>query len=657
MDKSKTAEKPREFFKVNIHEERTAAYVARSMPFLVFLVTVCVLTLGVLRNTVLLLTVTAALNVAMWLWVVSMGITCIYGVYRAQETIEHAEKAKMQEKPGPKSDAAQDPEKIDKEPEPEEASPKKAPVSHVVEEKVRHIVVIPNYKEPENLLDDTLKSLSEVTGSKDLWVILAMEAREKEAEAKAKNLEEKYTCFAKIMSHFHPENLEEIHLDGSREAEVKGKASNLKSAVKKVCEEVDKETTDEEKGSKTVQLTSRPTDVLTVIDADVILHPMYFAHISREFVAMKENGDDPSYTFWQAPQLPWRNFYTCPVVSRVWGYISSLWEFGGVAGLMYGSHHMVFSAYTVPLELAREAECWDGDVIAEDHHAFLKAWFYAVFLAVQKEGTACSRVQVRPVMLPSKSTLVSSDDGYWSSWAERWDQAKRHAQGVAELSYALLAAWDMLSSLPVTSLGPTFLWRLLKIVFKPFMMHIVSTLQAISLLVLTLYWLANHNQIPWCPDHIVLTDMGRAGDTLLCGLAGAWVLAWPVVIPFMLLIASNFVMIRICFLLPGERPQESSWHRADGDVAGWESRFLGPLFGSKQFATLCLLLFDVVICFGPIMAVYGVLVELVAYCNVLLKGNRFEYKTASKSLANSVAASCDSYGATNSAQETSCDPS
>ena len=39
----------------------------------------------VFRNTVLLLTITAVLNVAMWLWVVSMGITCIYGVYRAQD--------------------------------------------------------------------------------------------------------------------------------------------------------------------------------------------------------------------------------------------------------------------------------------------------------------------------------------------------------------------------------------------------------------------------------------------------------------------------------------------------------------------------------------------------------------------------------------------
>ena len=48
-------------------------------------------------------------------------------------------------------------------------------------------------------------------------------------------------------------------------------------------------------------------------------------------------------------------------------------------------------------------------------------------------------------------------------------------------------------------------------VFKPFMMHIVSTLQGISLLVqlqrslevyacqvLTVYWLASGNEIPWC---------------------------------------------------------------------------------------------------------------------------------------------------------------
>ena len=31
-----------------------------------------------------------------------------------------------------------------------------------------------------------------------------------------------------------------------------------------------------------------------------------------------------------------------------------------------GGHHMVFSGYSLPLQLAYQAESWDGDVIAED---------------------------------------------------------------------------------------------------------------------------------------------------------------------------------------------------------------------------------------------------------------------------------------------------
>lgn len=66
----------------------------------------------------------------------------------------------------------------------------------------------------------------------------------------------------------------------------------------------------------------------------------------------------------------------------------------------------VFSGYSLPLNLAEQAQCWDGDIIAEDvrcrivkqalasqigpdlqdHHAFLKAWFYFVFESRKKEA-------------------------------------------------------------------------------------------------------------------------------------------------------------------------------------------------------------------------------------------------------------------------------
>ncbi|CAE7465376.1 unnamed protein product, partial [Symbiodinium pilosum] len=320
MEGSKDEKPIYPFYKVNIHEARSAALVARSVPFLVFMTIVLLLFFGVLWNALLLLTITATLNVAMWLWVVSTAIFCMLGVSAAEDELH---KVEAQGSAGSVADESQD--------------------------NVRHTIVLPNYKEDESILETTLESLSEANGSLGFIVVLAMEAREAEARDKAKRMEEKYKDkFFKIISTHHPANLKEVHLDGSEDPELKGKASNVKWAVQQVC--------------KQFKISDR--DVLTVCDADVILHPHYFEHISSDFVKLKE---DKSHlrTMWQAPQLPWRNFYESPVVSRVWGYISSLWEFGGVSSILYGWHHMVFSAYSLPLELARDVGCWDGDVIAE----------------------------------------------------------------------------------------------------------------------------------------------------------------------------------------------------------------------------------------------------------------------------------------------------
>mmetsp|Transcript_39237 Transcript_39237/g.73177 ORF Transcript_39237/g.73177 Transcript_39237/m.73177 type:complete len:627 (-) Transcript_39237:78-1958(-) len=587
------------FYKVNIHEDRAAARLARSLPFLLFTTVVCLLVYGVFWSPIFLLTITATLNVVMWLWIVTTATFCLLGLRATQ-----AEMQKCQERAAVSAEADES------------------------QGNVRHTIVIPNYKEDEDILEMTLKSLSEAKGSSSFIVVLAMEAREAEAKEKAKRMQKKFEkSFAKMFSTHHPVNEEEILLDGSHDPELKGKASNVKHAVLKVCEQAD-------------CISDR--DVITICDADVILHPNYFDYISSEFVKLKEDNNH-RYMMWQAPQLQWRNFNESPVVSRVWGYISSLWEFGGVSGTLYGWHHMVFSAYSLPLELARDVGCWDGNIIAEDHHAFLKSWFYSAYISHKAKADDINLVRVRPVMLPSKSTSVNSPEGYWASWKERWDQAKRHAQGVAEISYATLAAWDMLATVPVTDLGLSFFVALIKVIIKPVLMHIVATLQAIALAVLTIYWLASGNQVPMCPNKLLLTHLLTSGDTLLCGLAGAWVLTWPVVIPFTMLMVANFMMIKICFITPGEQDKKFTWHAEDGKVEPWESWWLGPAAGSKGFRTAVRLIFDCVVCLGPIMAVYGVLVEILAYWNVFVRGNHFEYVTATKAMAKT-------YGAVESAK-------
>eukprot|EP00442_Polarella_glacialis_P052661 CAMPEP_0115141342 /NCGR_PEP_ID=MMETSP0227-20121206/59478_1 /TAXON_ID=89957 /ORGANISM="Polarella glacialis, Strain CCMP 1383" /LENGTH=603 /DNA_ID=CAMNT_0002549681 /DNA_START=73 /DNA_END=1885 /DNA_ORIENTATION=+ len=578
------------FYKSNIHERRWAAYVARSLPMLSLIICCTLLAVGVVRSTPLLLWVTAVLNVSMWLWIVATSTHGIIGSFTVQDQLRRSEAEDF----GPLS-----------------VSDDSTTES---QDDVRHVIVIPNYKEDEDMLAETLESLKEARGSEKFFVMLAMEAREMESRQKAESLQELHgRSFAELAVAFHPTDLKEIHVDGSYNAEVPGKASNLKYAVAEAHKAV----------SEDPRFSVLDSVVLTVADADVLFHPSYFAHISRDFKKLRQEGkDQQKWTMWQSPQLPWRNFYESPIVSRTWGYISSMYEFGGVSSLTMGGHHMVFSAYSVPLQLACNAELWDGDVIAEDHHSYLKVFFYSAYqsqLQVAQDGTGSisSHVQVRPVMLPSKSTSVNSGDGYWATWIERWHQATRHTQGVAEMSYAFLAAWDLLCSVPVSSLSPSFVLYLPGPAGNRFS-------GADCVLVF--------EQLPCAdvPKQAGVMNLQYAeGGTLLCGLAGAWVLTWPVAIPFTLLMVANYLFIRVAFIQPAEAPaakagKRSLWHAADGGFS--------PSMGSSHAAAMMLITVDCIVFLGPIMAVYGALAAVLSYWNVMVRGNHFKYITASKSL-------------------------
>mmetsp|Transcript_128280 Transcript_128280/g.371346 ORF Transcript_128280/g.371346 Transcript_128280/m.371346 type:complete len:610 (+) Transcript_128280:82-1911(+) len=577
------------FHHANIHERRWAARVARATPLAFILAIVALVAVGVLKNTALLLTLCAVLNISMWLWVTTAAMFGIIGSRRVKAQAECAEiaSARMLE-----ADARE----------------------------VKHLIVFPNYKEDEEMLHETLTCIEEAKGSELFTVVLAMEDREgPEARAKAQRLEKAFAGkFARVFAVYHPAGEVEKHLDGSEDAEAPGKASNLKYAVQQAYAQC----TDD-----------AASTILTVADADCLFHPCYFAHLTAEYLTMRSApGEQHRWTMWQAPQLPYRNYYQSPAPSRVWAYISSMYEFGGVSSISSGGHHMVFSAYSVNLQLAVDAQLWDGDVIAEDHHAYLKGFFYSVRQSaleamdppaaeeVERSSGCQPALRVRPVMLPVKSTSVISPDGYLQTWVERWHQAKRHCQGVAEVSYSLLAAWDMLCSLPLSAYNLPFLLHLGKVLAKPIFMHIVPIAQAVALGVLTCYWILHHRSVPMCPDRIWMASSD--GETLLCGLAGAWALTWPVLIPFMLLAIANYRFMTSSFLEPKDGSRRSIWHTADGGVE--------ETFGSKTLTLMSLILFDSAVLMGPMMVPYGLLAEVIGCWNVLVRGNHFNYVTAAK---------------------------
>jgi len=592
------------FHNANIHERRFAARLVRAVPIGLIVLTSVLVAVGVFKNTTLLLSICAVLNLAQWLFVSSSAMFGILGSHRVKETAIAAEaEAILAERSSNSENVVQ----------------------------VQHVIVFPNYEEDEAMIADTLRCIQEARGSKDFVVVLGMEEREGESgKTKAENLEKRFeTSFRKMFSTYHPKGKHEVHLDGSEDEEVPGKASNLKWAVNRAHERCREELNLDMENS-----------ILTVADADCLFHPLYFAHLTAEFRVMRDApGEQHRWTMWQAPQLPYRNYYISPAPSRVWGYISSIYEFGGVSSLISGGHHMVFSAYSVHLQLAVDAQLWDGDIIAEDHHAYIKGFFYSVHCsAVQAMqaakgdgGIAALRgcrpaLRVRPVMLPVKSTSVVSAEGYWPTWVARWDQAKRHCQGVSELSYSLLAIWDMLCTLPLSVYNLQFMMQLSKVVLKLFLMHTVSVCQAIALGVLTLYWVLHHRSVPYCPDRIWMASSD--GDTLLCGLAGAWALTWPVMIPFALVAIANYRFIRCSFSEPKEESKGSTslWHQQDGEIP--------PTYGSKALTLIGLIIFDCLVLLGPVMVPYGLFAQLVGCWNVLLRGNHFKYVTAAKMLSS-----------------------
>lgn len=575
-----------------------AAYVARAVPMLILVSILAVTILGAFKYLLLLEVTAAVFNVWMWLWFVTYALHTLRGIWASRHAVEEASLPALKPTKSPSG-----PDHVDLE---------GASASIV------HLVVLPNYKEDESIMATTLESLKEAHGSHEFRVILAMEDREGPCAAeRARRLQERFAShFASMSITLHPADLEEEHLDGTVIREIPGKASNLKWAVHHGCEQC------EEDGINT------STVIVTVADADCIFHPSYFAEVGREFSELRAApGSQHQWTIWQAPQLPFRNYFASPAPSRIWGYIASCIEFGGVSGLASGGFHMTFSSFSLPLELVMKAKPWDGDVIADDHHCYLKCFLYAIHnqacQQMQMEG-GCTGVnpplQVRPIMLPVKTTSVAAESCL-RSWKSRFNQAQRHTQGVAELSYILLGVWDLLWTLPRSAYTFALFCKLFRVVLVPLTINMLSICQAIPFAAMAVHWLLNGREMPNCPNEMWL-QLDRP-QFYLCALAGGWNLVVPMVIPMALVIIASYSMISVFFLLPRETGKtDTVWRREDGIIP--------PVWGSKRLSLLGLILIDVAFLLPVVMPIYGLIPNVRSYWNVMVRGNQFKFVSAAK---------------------------
>lgn len=266
---------------------------------------------------------------------------------------------------------------------------------------VQHVVIIPNYNEPLDVLRATLDALkqSDVAASK-LTVVLAMEEAEDDCVQKAKRLQAEYASyFARFYFTVHP---------GGLPGEMQCKSANLAWASRWIKHEL-------------VDKFDVPIDcvIVTTMDADTRWHRDYFSALTALFAL----SPDRHRLFWQAPSRYQDNIESLHPIMRLVNDYSSAIELGHLAATWWWA--LPISSYSLSLRLVDQAGYWDGDVIADEWHMFIKAFY-----------VTDTRLRVAPVFLPYR-VRVTAGNTLPEAVRNRYLQTLRHAWGSKEISYVV----------------------------------------------------------------------------------------------------------------------------------------------------------------------------------------------------------------------------
>jgi hypothetical protein len=267
----------------------------------------------------------------------------------------------------------------------------------------RHMVIIPNYKESNESLARTLESLANQANAGQLVIVMAMEAREADARAKAASLVMRFANrFADMFATYHPYGLP---------SETPGKGSNEAWAAR-------------EAHIRLVENAGDDIDRYTVTscDADAVFHPHHFEALNYLFLT----GSDPYRTFWQPTIFNSNNIWDIPAPLRIPDGLSGINRLSNL--VMPGSVKFPTSCYSLSWKMLHEIDYWDEEVIPEDWHVYMKSCF-----------TLGDRVHVEALYLPLGNDCVLTD-GYVKTLKAHYFQSVRHAWGASDIPYAWRAS-------------------------------------------------------------------------------------------------------------------------------------------------------------------------------------------------------------------------
>lgn len=266
---------------------------------------------------------------------------------------------------------------------------------------IYHLVILPMYNEPYEVVKESFESLVRANYPKDkLIVVLALEERGGEQARKVGERigQEFGGAFYKFLTTMHP---------GDLAGEIPGKGSNEAWAGARAKEAV----------IDPLHLPYKNI-LVSVFDVDTQVLPEYFGRLAYVFLTTH----DPLRAIYQPVPLFTNNIYEAPALARVVSFSCTFWQ------MMQQSRPerlTSFSSQSIPFQTLVDIGFWQRNIVSEDSRIFWQGYF-----------RYHSDFRVEPLFFPVRMDAPIAPT-FWGALKNIYKQQRRWAWGAENVPYLL----------------------------------------------------------------------------------------------------------------------------------------------------------------------------------------------------------------------------
>jgi len=266
---------------------------------------------------------------------------------------------------------------------------------------IYHLIVIPMYEEPLEVVRDNFLNLLKSDYPKDkMIVVLACEEKKRnKTEKTAQKIEQEFKSkFYQFLTTWHP-----LDLAG----EIPGKGSNETWAAKKAKEKI-------------IDPLKIPLEniIFSSFDVDTCIYPKYFSCLAYHYLT----AEKPTRTSFQPVPLFTNNMWQAPTISKIFSFSATFWH---TMNQERAEKLVTFSSHSMSFKSLVEIGYKQTNVVSDDSRIFWQCFLFY-------DGD----YSVKPLYYPI-SMDANVAKSFFRTIVNIYKQQRRWAYGVADIPYFL----------------------------------------------------------------------------------------------------------------------------------------------------------------------------------------------------------------------------